>query len=364
MKGNTMRKLLLSICMILTLVACKDEKKDTAQVQNKPVVKIGIVAPLTGNVAMVGEGIKSSIIMAEEDLKKRNLKNHYEFIVEDDGFEARKTAAIYPKLKSLDKVDAILSTFSQTGKIIAPRAEEDKIIHISLSSDAEIAKGKYNFLDWTMPKYTSGRMVEFYKKRGFKNIVAIISNNDGTLSVEDKFMEWINQNEDMHVTRFLISPSETDFRMILAKSAQKKADVYLAMVYGTMASSFFKQFKESGETAPITSIETFATLSDPSIAEGAYYTDAAIANDEFMKRHYERFGQISRYGIGTMYDMIMLTVEAFERAKDKSSAVDELAKIKQYEGVVGTLTQDDEGIFNSEAVLMKIENGKVIQVKD
>ena len=150
-----MKKLLLSLCMILALVACKDEKKQTAQAQNKPVVKIGIIAPLTGNVAMVGEGIKSSIVLAEEDLKTKNLKNKYEFVIEDDGYEARKTAAVYPKLKSLDKVDAILSTFSQTGKIIAPRAEADKILHISLSSDAEIANGKYNFLDWTMPKYTA-----------------------------------------------------------------------------------------------------------------------------------------------------------------------------------------------------------------
>ena len=359
-----MKKWLLSLCIILALSACKDEKKQTAQVTNKPVIKIGIIAPLTGNVAMVGEGIKSSVTLAEEDLKTKNLKNKYEFVIEDDGYEARKTAAVYPKLKSLDKVDAILSTFSQTGKIIAPRAEADKILHISLSSDAEIANGKYNFLDWTMPKYTSGRMVEFYKKHGFKNIVAIIPNNDGTLSVEEKFMEWINQNKDMHVTRFLVSPTETDFRTILAKAAQKKADVYLAMVYGNIAASFFKQYKESGETAPITSIETFATLSDPSIAEGAYYTDAAVANDDFMERHQQRFGQISRYGVGTMYDMIMLTVEAFENAKDKSSAVDELAKIKQYNGVVGTLTQDDEGIFNSEAVLMKIENGKVIKVEE
>ena len=359
-----MKKIILSLCCVLAFAACKDQKSERAQASAKPVVKIGIIAPLTGNLAMVGEGIKSSIILAEEDLKTRNLKNRYEFVVEDDGYEARKTAAIYPKLKSLDKVDAILSTFSQTGKIVAPRAEADKILHISLSSDAEIANGKYNFLDWTMPKYTSGRMIEFYKKHGFKNIVAIISNNDGTLSVEEKFMDWINQNEDMHVTRFLVLPTETDFRMILAKAAQKEPDVFLAMIYGTVTSSFFKQFKESGQTAPITSIETFATLADPSIAEGAYYTDAAVANDAFMERHQQRFGQISRYGIGTMYDMIMLTVQAFENAKDKNSAVDELIKIKQYQGVVGTLTQDDEGIFNSEAVLMKIENGKVIKVEE
>lgn len=358
-----MKKLLLCLCVLLALTGC-DNKKETAQASAKPVIKIGIIAPLTGNLAMVGEGIKSSIILAEEDLKTRDLKNQYEFVVEDDGYEARKTAAIYPKLKSLDKVDAILSTFSQTGKIIAPRAEADKILHISLSSDAEIANGKYNFLDWTTPKYTAKRLFEFCKKHDIKKIVSFVPNNAGALPQEGAFMELAREDGEIEVSRHLIAPEEKEFRTLFVKTAKEKPDAYLALIYGASFVPFFEQYQETRQTALVTSIETFATLSDPSIAEGAYYTDAAVANDAFLEKHQQRFGQISRYGVGTMYDMIMLTVQAFENAKDKSSAVDELAKIKQYDGVVGTLTQDDEGIFNSEAVLMKIENGKVIKVEE
>ncbi len=359
-----MRKFLASLCMVLALVACKDEKKNEVKAEVKPVIKIGIIAPLTGNLAMVGEGIRSAITLAEEDLKARKLKNKYEFVVEDDGYEARKTALIYPKLKAVDKVDAILSIFSQTGKIVAPHAQEDKILHISLSSDAEIAQGEYNFLDWTTPAYTSSRMVEFYKKRGFKNIVTIISNNAGTLSVEEQFMNWVKKEGDMRVTRFLVSPSEIDFRTILAKASKEKPDVYLALIYGSTAASFFKQFKEIGETALITSIETFATLTNLTIADGAYYSDGAVANDEFLKRYKQKFGDISSYGIGNIYDMIMLTVKAFEQAETKDLAYAELANIKEYDGVVGKLSQDENGIFNSRAVLMKIEDGKTIRVEE
>ncbi len=359
-----MKKWLLSLCMVLALVACKDEKKDTTQANTKPVIKIGIIAPLTGNLAMVGEGIKSSIILAQEDLGKRDLKNNYEFVVEDDGYEARKTAMIYPKLKTIDKVDAILSTFSQTGKIIAPRAEADKILHISLSSDAEIANGKYNFLDWTMPKYTAERMLQFYKQHNIHKIVSIVPNNAGALPQEEAFMELVKNDKDIVVSRHLIVPEETDFRTLLLKTSREKPDAYLALIYGASFVPFFKQYKEAGETALISSIETFATLSDLSIAENSYYTDAAVANDDFLKRHQQRFGQISNYGVGTMYDMVMLTVEAFENAKDKTVAVDELAKIKTYNGVVGELTQEDNGIFNSKAILIKIENGNRVRVEE
>jgi len=357
-----MKKILSCLCMLIAVIACN--KKDTNQAQNKPIVKIGVVAPLTGNMAMVGEGIKSAVILAEEDLAKRNLKNNYEFIVEDDAYEARKTAMIYPKLKSLDKVDAILSTFSQTGKIIAPHAQADKILHISLSSDAEIARGKYNFLDWTTPKNTAKRMLEFYKKHNIRKIVSFVPNNAGALPQETAFMDLVKDDGEIKVSRHLIAAEERDFRTLFVKSAQEKPDAYLALIYGSSFIPFFKQYREAGETALITSIETFAALSDTSIAEGAYYTDAAVADDEFLKRHQQRFGEISNYGVGTMYDTIMLTVEAFEKAENKTQAADELAKIKHYNGVVGKLEQEEEGIFNSPAILMTIKNGKRVKVEE
>lgn len=356
-------KIILSLIVAVGLTGCgqADEKETTNE---KQLVKVGVVTQLSGNMAMVGEGIKNAISLAQEDLKHRSLKNDYEFIIEDDGYEARKTALIYPKLQNLDKVDAFLSTFSQTGKIISPQAEKSGIIHISLSSESENAKGKYNFLDLTIPKYTSGRMLQFYKDKGFKKIVSIIPNNAGPLVVEKAFMEQLKPGDGIEVKRFLIPPEEKDFRLLLNKTKQEKADAYLALLYGASFVPFFKQYQEGGEEALITSIETFAVLPDFSIAEGAYFTDAASANPQFVERYKKRFGQTSSYGVGNMYDMVMLLVMAFENAESKELAIDELAKIKTYDGVVGKLTQDSNGIFNSEAVLKKIINGQPVIVEE
>ena len=41
-----------------------------------------------------------------------------------------------------------------------------------------------------------------------------------------------------------------------------------------------------------------------------------------------------------------------------------MIKIKTYKGVVGKLYQDDKGIFNSEAVLKKVINGKVVKLEE
>lgn len=331
----------------------------------KPIVKIGVVTPLSGNMGVVGDGIKNAITMAKEDLSQRDLKYDYQFIIEDDSYEARKTATIFQKLSSLDHVDAVLSTFSQTGGIIAPLAERNKIPHLSLSSDANIVKGKYSFLDLTMPQYTAGRMLQFYKDKGFKKIVAIVPNNAGALPLEKALLEQIKPKDGISVVSHYVAPEETDFRMLLVKTKAENADAYLTLLYGASFATFFKQYKEAGETAPITSIETFAVLPDFALANGAYFTDAAAASEKFSERYEEKFGKASSSGVGNMYDMVMLMVQAFEAAADKSLAVRELSKIKSYDGVVGKLTQDKLGIFNSEAVLKHIKNGTpVISVCD
>ena len=50
-----MRKWLLSLCMVLALVACKDEKSESAQKNVKPMVKFAALYPLSGDGAQYGQ---------------------------------------------------------------------------------------------------------------------------------------------------------------------------------------------------------------------------------------------------------------------------------------------------------------------
>lgn len=70
------------------------------------------------------------------------------------------------------------------------------------------------------------------------------------------------------------------------------------------------------------------------------------------------------YGVNMAYDNVMLIVRAFETAATKEQAVDELLKIKVYDGISGRLEQDENGIFNSEATIKKIINGKPVRIRE
>ena len=60
-----MKKIILSLMSILALGACKEENK---MPQEKPVIKIGGLLPLTGGIAHIGESTRNGAIMAIEKL--------------------------------------------------------------------------------------------------------------------------------------------------------------------------------------------------------------------------------------------------------------------------------------------------------
>ena len=60
-----MKKVLLGLLLVLGLTACGD-KAETPKENEKPVVKIGVSLPLTGNLADTGASAKASDEMAFE----------------------------------------------------------------------------------------------------------------------------------------------------------------------------------------------------------------------------------------------------------------------------------------------------------
>ena len=342
-----MKKFLLSLCMVLALAACKDENKSTEQADAKPVVKIGITLPLTGDMGSIGQVMKGAVSLAQNDLNTKNLRYNYQFIVEDNAFESKKTAVINQKFISLDKVDAIIDFASKIGLVTTPIAEQNKIIHISSSaSDSKVAEGKYNFIHWTQPKGEVERLVD-----------------QATIEISETMKQKLTE-QNVKFKEFRTNPGEKDFNFLLNMAAEEKPELYIILEYSPALDIILKRLNETSNNIPVTSIETFSFLDDKSPVEGQWFVDAA----EVDKNNYERFTSYNQsdnlFAVGNIYDAIMLLVQSFEKAPNKENAVEELANIKNYKGVVGDLHQDENGIFNSRAILKRIIDGKPVTVEE
>ncbi len=357
-----MKKWLLGLCMVLVLAAC-DGKKEAAQADTKPVIKIGFNLPLTGDMGNIGQAMKGVASLAKQDIDEKKLRYNYQFIIEDNAFETRKTAAINQKFISLDRVDAIIDFTSKIGLVTNSTAEKNKIVHISIcSSDAKVAEGKYNFIHGTQPKVEVEKLVEKIIEDKINNVVIFTSVDQATITMADTIKRKFAEN-NVKFKEFRTNPGEKDVSLILNMAKEENPELYIIMEYSPTLDIILKRLKEMQNNVQVTAMETFNILEDKNILEGQWFIDAA----EIDKDNYERFVTYNKsdnlYGVGNMYDAIMLLVQAFENAESKDKAVEELSKIKTYRGVVGDLWQDENGIFNSKAIVKRIINGKPVTVE-
>jgi ABC-type branched-subunit amino acid transport system substrate-binding protein len=93
----------------------------------KEKIKIGIMTPITGGLAFLGENIVKSAELARDEL---GYIERIEFIVEDAGKlgNGGETISAYRKLVDVDKVQIIIDGMTSDGTLaVAPLLEKDKI---------------------------------------------------------------------------------------------------------------------------------------------------------------------------------------------------------------------------------------------
>lgn len=355
-----MKKLLAILCMALSLCACDKQES------NKPEIKIGVSLTLSGDMGNIGAIMKGAIEVAEQDLhaKADDLKYNYKFIIEDNALEIKRAALVNQKFFNVDKVDAIIDFGSVIGLTTTPLAEKNKIIHISANaSDAKVADGKYNFIHWTQPRYEVDKLVEKIVKDKINNIVIFTGVDPAWIEMSETLQNLLNKHK-IKFTEFRTNNQERDFNLLLKKAAMTKPGLYVLFEYSPALDIILKRLQESKNTAPVTSVEAFSFLDDKSVIEGFWYTDAAELQPEYIEKFTTHNKSENIFSVGNAYDAAMLVVAAFERAETKETAIDELLKLKEYDGVVGKIIQDENGIFNSNAVLKKVINGKPVVVKE
>ena len=179
------KKIILGIVVLVAIVVglfvvINSEKN--SQVSDEQTIKIGVSAPLTGDLAFLGESYKDGINLAIKDLPKTKYK--YEVIFEDDKFDPTTGASTASKLINSDNVDVLLSFGSPVGNAVSPIAENAKILHVnSIASDPKVAIGDYNFVHWTPPYEESSLTAKELVKRNIKNVVIFEQNQPGVQAV-------------------------------------------------------------------------------------------------------------------------------------------------------------------------------------
>lgn len=309
--------------------------------QQKGTIKIGATLPLTGNLAFIGESNRDSMLLAKERLASK--KYNYEVIFEDDQLKPDTAAKTTTKLISVDKVNAIVSLTSGIGNVVGPIAEQNKVVHMGIASDPNVANGVYNFIHWTPPAEEARVWVAEAQKRGIKKFAILELNQQGVAAIIGAVKNEIEGKDMQIVADEKFNFGDRDFRTIILKAKQANPDIYLVEGFSPEIELLVKQIGELGITTPLTSIEAFEISDQPELFEGHWYVNAADPTGLFIDEYKAKYARTPQLGAANVYDSILLLAEAFENAGDgktvpsSGAVVDALFNIKDFNGALGKM---------------------------
>lgn len=341
-------------------------------------IKIGAILPLTGEAAQYGQWAKEGIDLALEEVNNQGGINgrQLEVIYEDDQANPKVGVSAMNKLVNVDKVPVVIGALpSSVTLAIAPIAESSKTVIISPgSSSPEITKaGDYVFRNWPSDIFEGRTMADFVVKNlNLKKVAIFHINNDYGLGVKNVFED---RFEGLGGTVSIVDTFEqgaTDFRTPLTKISKTNSEAVYMPGHVKELAHILKQAKELGIKAKFLSTvglegeELIKIAGDA--AEGVIYTapafdpksaDQTVA--EYQAAYKAKYGKLSEAFGAHGYDTLKLVVLAIKRGGYSAEGIkNALYNIKNYPGVSGETTFDENGDVAKPAMVKVVKNGQFV----
>ncbi len=325
--------------------------------------RIGVILPLSGPSASVGQSVRQGIELAFKQLPP-DMQAHVRLIVEDDSWNPAHSVAAYKKLISSDKINALLVVGSSVGNALAPLVERVKIPMIAIgASDRNVTKGRtFVFSHWVTPEAEAQLLVAEMIRRKYSGIGIICMQQDGLLVICDAVRSAMRSAgiADKVLLDESFDRGELDFRSYISKVRAKKVDAIVTALLPGALSSFARQIRHSGFDVQLVGVELFEDASEVKASEGAlvgsWYTNIDAPTSSFEESFQKEYGVSPGFGSANGYDSLSLLVQAWQQSKsiDGAALVKSLSSTKDYSGAAGTYAVTADNRFNLPAALKEV----------
>lgn len=339
-------------------------------------IRIGEYASLTGKEATYGQASHKGTLLAVEEINAAGgiLGRKLELITEDDQSKAGEAATVVKKLISRDKVIAVLGEIVSSRSLeAAPICQNAKVPMISPSSTAPevTAQGDYIFRVCFIDPFQGTVMAKFAKDTLKLRNVALLTSVSSAYSVglARYFKERFTADGGTVALEQRYSEGDKDFRAQLTAIKAANVDGVFIPGYYTEAALICRQARDLGLNVPLFGGDGWESPELVAIGgravEGAHFVthyspenkDPVVA--DFNERFRQRWGNTSDTLTGLGYDSVMLLADALKRAgtTDRAQLRDALANTKNFKGVTGVITFDEQRNPKKSAVVLAVENG-------
>ncbi len=353
------------------------------------VIKIGVVAEITGSIPAVGTSCREAATLAVEEINSSGgilvggKKVKVELVVKDSGGKPEQAAAMARELIDEDKVVAIVGPNATSNAVpAADEAEKNRVVLVtpwSTSPKTTLnATGKpkrYVFRVCVTASYEGGQLAKFARgKLGAGKAAVLYDETADVLKIQaEDFRKSFSAAGGSVVAFEAFKSGDKDFTAQLARIKAAGPDVLFLTAYYNEVPALLKQVKGAGITAQVIGSNGW---SSPDIIaqsgadiDGSYvfnmYSPESKDPDtrKFVQAYQARYKSAPDDVAALSYDAVGLLKKGLEGSAgiDRKGLDDSLLKLKELNGVTGSMRFSADSRDPARgAVILKVENGKFV----
>jgi branched-chain amino acid transport system substrate-binding protein len=353
----------------------------------KKVIKVGINAPITGDIPKVGEGTKYAARMWLEDINKAGgievggKKYPVELVIEDN--ESKAESAVKANTKMITEDEVLVIVGPQSSKQAVPAGDVANNYETPMitpwSTNPDSTKDRpFVFRGCFLDPFQGPVLANFITEEfGFTKAAVLYDvASDYPKGLAEFFkMAW----EKIHGVGSVVAyesftTKDTDFSSQLSKINKSGAQVLFTPQYYNEVALIVQQAHELGWSNPIVGSDSWGSAETVTLCGkdcyglffSTHYAAAGAkgATKEFIDRYNKTYGYIPDDVAALTWDSLRLVQTAIENSgkisgkikNDRKAVRDALAKIKNFKGITGDMTFTEEGDPSKCAVIVRISD--------
>ncbi len=375
----TMSRYCLIAATVLALAACGNRNEAPSAAANELVVKIGHVAPITGDQGHLGKDNENGAQLAIDELNAEGVmiggqKIKFELMKEDDQHDPKQAPIVAQRFVDAGVVGVIGHLNSGTTIPASAIYSAAGIPQISPSATNPVytQQGfKTAFRVIANDVAQGAALGKFVAENLHAKKVAIIDDQSAYgKGLADEFEKAATANGVTIVAREAGDDKTTDFSAILTKIKGKQPELVFYGGMDAQAGPLARQLKTLGIKAKVIGGDGMQTPELIKLAgdnaEGQYGSQPGAPKDkmpgyaDFDRKYHNKYKIDIQYHAAFAYDAVMVMVAAMKKANSTEPAryLPELANTN-YNGVTGNIQFDAKGdLLNGSVTVYEVKNGQ------
>jgi ABC-type branched-subunit amino acid transport system substrate-binding protein len=266
-------------------------------VLNQPVgaepFRIGVSAPLTGELAEYGKAVERGFTLAME----RQGNSTPQLVFEDNQYDGRQSVAAYRRLKDMMKVDVLFSWGEPPLHAIAPIVEREHTPTLAMSVDTlPVRNSTWTMLSINPPSDFIATLQKTLRAKGFSRVGFVVTEDPFLQGLYEEFQKSPDRKGEVALVG-TVSPAEKDFKAISQKLARSHFDAVGIFLLSGQVSQLYRELEHTKFATPTFGTDVFESPTEIKAAgkgiQQSIYANVKVPK-EFKNLYTSRFASESQ----------------------------------------------------------------------